>query len=139
MSFMASHGYVVAAPDHTGNTTFDGSSRDTSIYYQGRGGFTLSVWVDDYKYPPAPPPCNPTQVANSNKAGKGSIKGDYGAKVSVVCNNGFLGGGEAVCVEKKKWIVKGCAQPKAREAIKWFGHGAPISCLRSVSGIHLPT
>lgn len=33
MSFFASHGYVVAAPDHTGNTTFDGSSRETSIYY----------------------------------------------------------------------------------------------------------
>ena len=33
MSFFASHGYVVAAPDHTGNTTFDGSSRDTSVYY----------------------------------------------------------------------------------------------------------
>lgn len=33
MSFFASHGFVVAAPDHTGNTTFDGSNRDTSIYY----------------------------------------------------------------------------------------------------------
>ena len=30
---LASHGWVVVAPDHTGNTTFDGSDRDTSIYY----------------------------------------------------------------------------------------------------------
>ena len=34
MSYFASHGYVVAAPDHTGNTTFDGSGRQTAIYYQ---------------------------------------------------------------------------------------------------------
>ncbi len=30
---LASHGWVVVAPDHTGNTTFDGSDRDTSIYF----------------------------------------------------------------------------------------------------------
>ncbi len=30
---LASHGFVVAAPDHTGNTTMDGSARETSIYY----------------------------------------------------------------------------------------------------------
>jgi predicted dienelactone hydrolase len=29
---LASHGYVVAAPDHTGNTTFDGADRETEIY-----------------------------------------------------------------------------------------------------------
>jgi predicted dienelactone hydrolase len=29
---LASHGWVVAAPDHTGNTTFDGPDRDTPIY-----------------------------------------------------------------------------------------------------------
>ena len=30
---LASHGWVVAAPDHTGNTTFDSSDRATAIYY----------------------------------------------------------------------------------------------------------
>jgi len=34
MAFFASHGWLVGAPDHTGNTTFDGSDRQTSIYYQ---------------------------------------------------------------------------------------------------------
>lgn len=31
---LASHGWVVAAPDHTGNTTFDGPGRTTEIYFQ---------------------------------------------------------------------------------------------------------
>lgn len=34
MEHLASHGYAVAAPDHTGNTTFDGGDRDTEIYLQ---------------------------------------------------------------------------------------------------------
>jgi predicted dienelactone hydrolase len=32
MRHLASHGFVVVAPDHTGNTTFDGSDRVTAIY-----------------------------------------------------------------------------------------------------------
>jgi predicted dienelactone hydrolase len=31
---LASHGWLVLAPDHTGNTTADGDSRTTPIYYQ---------------------------------------------------------------------------------------------------------
>lgn len=34
MTFLASHGFVVAAPDHTNNTLFDGSDRATEIYAQ---------------------------------------------------------------------------------------------------------
>lgn len=34
MEHLASHGWIVAAPDHTGNTTFDGSERTTEIYAQ---------------------------------------------------------------------------------------------------------
>lgn len=34
MEHLASHGFVVAAPDHTGNTTLEGSDRDTEIYLQ---------------------------------------------------------------------------------------------------------
>jgi predicted dienelactone hydrolase len=34
MRHLASHGWVAAAPDHTGNTTFDGSDRTTDIYWQ---------------------------------------------------------------------------------------------------------
>ena len=34
LAHLASHGYVVYAPDHTGNTTFDGSDRDSAIYAQ---------------------------------------------------------------------------------------------------------
>jgi predicted dienelactone hydrolase len=34
MTHLASHGWVVAAPDHTGNTTLDGGERETAIYYE---------------------------------------------------------------------------------------------------------
>ena len=34
MEHLASHGWIVAAPDHTGNTTFDGSERTTEIYFE---------------------------------------------------------------------------------------------------------
>ncbi len=34
MEHLATHGWVVLAPDHTGNTTLDGSDRATSIYLQ---------------------------------------------------------------------------------------------------------
>ncbi len=34
VSQLVSHGYIVAAPDHTGNTTFDDAERDTAIYWQ---------------------------------------------------------------------------------------------------------
>lgn len=34
MEHLASHGWIVAAPDHTGDTTFDDSERRTDIYYQ---------------------------------------------------------------------------------------------------------
>lgn len=41
---LASHGFVVVAPDHTGNTTFDGSERSTAIYLQRP--FDLAAAVD---------------------------------------------------------------------------------------------
>lgn len=34
MRHLASHGFVVASPDHTDNTFLDGSDRSTEIYYQ---------------------------------------------------------------------------------------------------------
>jgi predicted dienelactone hydrolase len=34
MRHLASHGWLVAAPDHTGNTTFDGPDRTTEIYWE---------------------------------------------------------------------------------------------------------
>ncbi len=34
MRHLATHGWIVLAPDHTGNTTFDGSDRETPIYRQ---------------------------------------------------------------------------------------------------------
>ncbi len=34
MAHLATHGWIVAAPDHTGNTALDGSDRTTAIYYQ---------------------------------------------------------------------------------------------------------
>lgn len=34
MEHLASHGWAVVAPDHTGNTMFDDATRSTDIYYQ---------------------------------------------------------------------------------------------------------
>lgn len=34
MEHLATHGWVVLAPDHTGNTTLDGDNRTTAIYHQ---------------------------------------------------------------------------------------------------------
>lgn len=34
MEHFASHGWVAVAPDHTGNTLFDGPDRETAIYYR---------------------------------------------------------------------------------------------------------
>ncbi len=44
---LASHGYYVLAPDHTGNTTFDGGSRETSIYLDRP--FDLSAVFDAFE------------------------------------------------------------------------------------------
>ncbi len=44
MEHLASHGFVVVAPDHTNNTTFDGSDRSTTIYLQRP--FDLTAVVD---------------------------------------------------------------------------------------------
>lgn len=34
LTHMVTHGWVAVAPEHTGNTTFDSSSRDTQIYWR---------------------------------------------------------------------------------------------------------
>jgi len=52
--------------------------------------------------------CPASQVANSNKASKGSIKGNVGAKVSVTCSSGFSGSGTATCQANQKWTVVSC-------------------------------
>ena len=49
-----------------------------------------------------------SQVANSDKAGSGSIKGNVGAKVSVTCSSGFSGSGTATCQANQKWTVVSC-------------------------------
>ncbi len=44
MEHLAQHGFVVLAPDHTNNTTFDGGDRSTTIYLQRP--FDLSAVID---------------------------------------------------------------------------------------------
>ena len=44
---LASHGYYVLAPDHTGNTTFDGGDRETSIYLDR--AFDLTAVFDAFE------------------------------------------------------------------------------------------
>ena len=41
--------------------------------------------------------CTPTQVANSDKSGAGSITGETGDTVAVVCAEGYSGGGTVTC------------------------------------------
>ncbi|MDP2307808.1 MAG: alpha/beta hydrolase [Pseudomonadota bacterium] len=52
MEHLASHGWVVAAPDHTGNTTFDGSDRATEIYAQRPRDLSAVLdWMGTSAYP----------------------------------------------------------------------------------------
>ena len=44
---LASHGYYVISPDHTGNTSFDGSDRETAIYLDR--SFDLSAVFDAFE------------------------------------------------------------------------------------------
>jgi predicted dienelactone hydrolase len=47
MEHLASHGWIVAAPDHTGNTTLDGSDRATEIYAQRPRDISAVLdWID---------------------------------------------------------------------------------------------
>jgi len=54
--------------------------------------------------------CSPTQVAYSNFAKKGSIKGDSGSKVVVKCNSGYKGGGTVICGANGKFNTVKCAK-----------------------------
>jgi predicted dienelactone hydrolase len=43
MAHFASRGWVVAAPDHTNNTTFDSPDRDTEIYFQRPADISATI------------------------------------------------------------------------------------------------
>jgi predicted dienelactone hydrolase len=45
LAHLASHGWLVVSPDHTNNTTWDGSDRDTHIYYQRPADLTAVLDV----------------------------------------------------------------------------------------------
>ena len=48
MEHLATHGWVVAAPDHLGNLTWDGDNRDTEIYLQRPFDMVAVLdWLDD--------------------------------------------------------------------------------------------
>jgi len=51
MAHLASHGWIAAAPDHTHNTTLDGSERDTEIYLQRP--WDISAVIDHLEALPA--------------------------------------------------------------------------------------
>ena len=42
-------------------------------------------------------PCSATEVANSDMSATGIITGNTGDSVTVVCNNGYSGGGTTTC------------------------------------------
>jgi hypothetical protein len=52
--------------------------------------------------------CAASQVANSNFAKKGSIKGATGATITVKCNNNFEGGGKVTCGPNGKFTTVSC-------------------------------
>lgn len=56
MEHLASHGFVVIAPDHTNNTTLDGADRATEIYIQRP--FDLSAVIDALEAGSLPVPAN---------------------------------------------------------------------------------
>lgn len=56
MEHLASHGFVVIAPDHTNNTTLDGGDRDTEIYIQRP--FDLTAVIDALETGNLPVPAN---------------------------------------------------------------------------------
>jgi len=43
MEHLTSHGFVVVAPDHTGNTILDGDERETAIYLQRPGDISATL------------------------------------------------------------------------------------------------
>ncbi len=52
MEHLASHGWIVVAPDHFGNTTLDGSDRVTEIYAQRPHDISAVLdWVDAGTFP----------------------------------------------------------------------------------------
>jgi hypothetical protein len=54
--------------------------------------------------------CSATQVANSNFAKSGSIKGTGGSKVTVRCNSGYKGGGTVICGANGKFNTVKCTK-----------------------------
>jgi hypothetical protein len=79
-----------------------GNSRNNAV---GQEFPSVGAHVNASRTPPAPPAlqppppgaCRPTQVAHSNKASPGSIRGQEGDLLSVQCDEGYQGGGSISC------------------------------------------
>ena len=54
--------------------------------------------------------CTPTQVANSDQSGAGSITGNTGDTVQVSCDAGYAGGGTWTCGADGTFTGSGCSQ-----------------------------
>ncbi len=72
---LASHGWIVLAPDHTGNTTADGSSRTTEIYYQRP--LDISAVIDSVTVDVGADPLLSGHVADGEILGVGHSFGGY--------------------------------------------------------------
>ena len=93
-SISGSTGAVVSVKCNAG---YSGSG---SVTCQSDGSFSaLSCTVN---------PCAPTQVANSDYSGTGSITGSTGAVVSVTCDAGYSGSGSVTCQSDGSFSALSC-------------------------------
>lgn len=72
-----------------GYTTADGGDALASVCSGDGEEYVMSGCI--------PPYCAPTQADNSSNAAAGSIIGQVGASVRVVCDTGYVGGGSWTC------------------------------------------
>ena len=92
--------------------------------------------VDTAKYHfavPVPGPCPSTQVDNSDHAAVRSISGSTGDVVTVTCDAGYIGGGDAVCGAGGLWAgLTACTVPGPCPSTQV--DNSDHAALRSISG-----
>ncbi len=80
MEHLATHGWVVVAPDHTGNLTWDGDDRDTEIYLQRPLDLTAVLdWLDAPTGDPLAGQLGPERIAIGHSFGGFTLHASGGA------------------------------------------------------------
>ena len=106
---LASHGFIVVAPDHTNNTTLDGADRDTDIYLQRPAD--LSAAIDALEAGGLPVPAD---RANGQRVAMGHSFGGY----TVFASAGARFDTEA--------ISAACTSPSSGICASWSADWVPL-------------